>query len=239
VTGPAGNLQIATRVLEIRDGGQVSSDTDAAGAGGDIRIQSQQVLLLGGGTISAKSSGIGNAGNIVIEASDTLESRNGFVTTEAKRSDGGNVTLNVGYLVKLVDSEVTSSVDGGPQTTGGNITIDPRYVVLKNSKIVANAFEGTGGNITIVADTFLADPLSLVDASSQMGVSGTVDIQSPINYISGLVSPLSSDFMSASALLRERCIARIREGGTYSSFVVGGRDGLPLEPGNLLPGMTF
>ena len=110
---------------------------------------------------------------------------------------------------------------------------------MNNSQIVANAYAGTGGNITIVADTFLADPVSVVDASSQLGVSGTVDIQAPINSVSGLVSPLSSEFTSASALLKERCIARIREGGKYSSFVVGGRDGLPIEPGNLLPGTLF
>jgi large exoprotein involved in heme utilization and adhesion len=90
-----------------------------------------------------------------------------------------------------------------------------------------------------VADTFLADPQSVVDASSQLGVSGTVDIQAPITSVSGLVSPLSSEFISASALLKERCIARLREGGKYSSFVIGGRDGLPIEPGNLLPGTVF
>jgi hypothetical protein len=33
-------------------------------------------------------------------------------------------------------------------------------------------------------------------------------------------------------------MARIRA-GKYSSFVVGGRDGLPVEPGNLLPGLLF
>ena len=42
----------------------------------------------------------------------------------------------------------------------------------------------------------------------------------------------------ALALLREPCMARI-QGGKYSSFVVGGRDGLPLEPGGLLPSPIF
>jgi hypothetical protein len=65
-----------------------------------------------------------------------------------------------------------------------------------------------------------------------------VDIQAPVSNISGIVSPLSSDYVSAATLLRERCIARIRE-GKYSSFVIGGRDGLPLEPGNMLPGLLF
>ena len=54
----------------------------------------------------------------------------------------------------------------GPQTTGGNITIDPEFVILQNSQIVANAFAGQGGNIQITAEAFLADPDSRVDASS-------------------------------------------------------------------------
>jgi large exoprotein involved in heme utilization and adhesion len=40
------------------------------------------------------------------------------------------------------------------QTTGGNITIDPQYVILNDSQIIANAYEGTGGNIRIIADVF-------------------------------------------------------------------------------------
>jgi len=45
---------------------------------------------------------------------------------------------------------------------------------------------------------------------------------------------LPEKFTSTAVLLRESCIARMR-GGAYSSFIVGGRDGLPLEPGGLLP----
>ena len=120
---------------------------------------------------------------------------------------------------------------------GGNISIDPHFVVMKNSQIVANAYEGTGGNIKLVADTFLADPGSLVDASSALGIDGTVDVQAPISNVSGLLNPLNTDFVSAAALLRERCLARIRS-GKYSSFLVGGRDGLPVGPGSLMPGVA-
>ena len=110
------------------------------------------------------------------------------------------------------------------------------YVILGNSRIIANAYEGHGGNIRIVANTFLADPYSSVDASSALGIDGTVDIQAPITNVSGLLSPLSQEFVNATALLREPCMARLK-GGKYSSFIVGGRDALPLEPGGPLPGI--
>ena len=127
---------------------------------------------------------------------------------------------------------------GGPETAGGNIFIDPHYVILNDSQIIANAYEGKGGNITIVADLFLQDPGSVVSASSALGVSGTVDIQAPISNISGVLAPLTSTFVSATDLLRERCIARIHE-GKYSSFIIGGRDGIPQEPGSLMPSITY
>jgi filamentous hemagglutinin family protein len=225
--------------LTITNEGGISADTRGTGSGGAININAQDILLTGKGEITAASSGAGDAGNIDISVTrDSLEMRNSSITTEAMQSDGGNITVSAPYMAYLINSEITASVGGGPQTVGGNITIDPRYVILKNSKIIANAYEGRGGNIKIVADTFLADPASLVDASSALGISGTVDINAPIRSVTGILNPLSTDFISATALLREQCIARLR-GGKYSSFIVVGRDGLPIEPGNLFPGILY
>ncbi len=235
--GKGGSISImASDVFQCNEG-SVTTAAEIA-AGGAITIKTQQLDLQDGTLISAASSGKGNAGDINLTASNTFDMRESSVNTDAAQADGGNITINALYKVNLLNSGITASVGGGPQTTGGNITIDPQYVILNKSRIVANAYEGKGGNIKIVADTVLQDPESIVDASSALGISGTVDIQAAITNITGLVSPLSTDFVSATALLRERCIARTRE-GKYSSFVVGGRDGLPIEPGNVLPGFTY
>ncbi len=234
VSGPAGNVRLAANTVTVRDGGLVSSETDASGAGGSISIASETVTLLSGGSISAKSSGGGEAGSIAIAASTAFESRNGSVTTEARQSDGGNIDLSAGSMVRLVDSEITSSVNGGPGTTGGNIAIDPDFVLLQGSRIVANAYEGQGGNIRIAAGTFLADPDSVVDASSALGIDGTIDIQAPVTDVTGGLKPLQKDYLNAAALLGGHCAARMA-GAQGSSFVIGGREGLPLEPGQFLP----
>jgi large exoprotein involved in heme utilization and adhesion len=138
--------------------------------------------------------------------------------------------------LRLRDSRITAEVGGGPQTIGGNITIDPQFVLLQNSRIIANASQGKGGNISIQAQqAFLADPGSTVSASSMGGpeLQGTVDIRAPVASISGAVAPLPQAFAQPAELLRSRCAERLRE-GTVSRFVVGGRDGVPLEPGSLL-----
>jgi len=244
--GKGGHINVLARdsisISGVDDDGYASgllTDAYGEGAGGDIGIQAELVELSEGGLLSAKSSGTGNAGNISMSVGEKFLSRDSFVTTESKIADGGNIVLDAGYMIHLIESEITTSVEGGPQTTGGNITIDPDYVILKNSKIIANAYEGKGGNIRIVAENFIADPSSLVSASSALGIDGTVDISAPVINLSGLLSPLPKSFLSAAELLREPCEARLR-GGEYSSFIISGRDGAPIyQPRGPLPSPIY
>ena len=183
--GKAGDILIQASGIFQSDNSSVTTAAEQA-KGGDIALKATQVQLNNGTLISAESSGVGDAGNISITASDSLLMRNSAITTEAKKADGGNIHVNAGYMVSLIDSKITASVGGGPETTGGNITIDPHYVILNDSQIIANAYEGRGGNIRIIADVFLASPESIVDASSALGIDGTVDIQAPISSITEL-----------------------------------------------------
>jgi hypothetical protein len=93
---------------------------------------------------------------------------------------------------------------------------------------------GRGGAIGIGAQVFLADPTSVVSASSELGISGTVAIQAPVTSLSGTLAPLPQTFVNVAALLPARCAARW-SGGKASSLVLGRRDGLPLEPSGVLP----
>jgi filamentous hemagglutinin family protein len=237
-SGNAGNISVTAPWITMANGGAIRARTRGTGTGGNIQLSGNQIQLINGASISAESLGTGNAGDIDINAGSTLLMKNSSITTEATQADGGNIHIKAGYMVNLIDSKITASVGGGPQTTGGNITIDPQFVILNSSQIIANAYEGTGGNIRIIADVFLATPDSIVDASSALGIDGTVDIQAPIQNISGTLTPMQGNFLSAEALLRDRCAARIR-GEKSSSFVVSGRDGLPIRPGSVLPSPIY
>jgi large exoprotein involved in heme utilization and adhesion len=235
-TGQGGRLTIAAEDV-VSISGQNSgllSETKGPGQGGDLTLQARELRLTEGARISATSSGTGDAGRLTLTARDTFESAHSTVTTAATQASGGHIELRAGSRVQLRDSTLTTSVRGGAETVGGNLTIGAPFVIVEGSQLVANAVEGQGGNIGIGAQVFLADPASLVSASSELGISGIVDIQAPVTTLSGTLAPLPQAFVNVAALLPARCAARL-SGGQASSLVLGGRDGLPLDPGGLLP----
>jgi hypothetical protein len=76
------------------------------------------------------------------------------------------------------------------------------------------------------------DSASVVSATSQRGVSGTVTIQSPTSNLSGTVGQLVSKVSPPQVLLQNRCVALAS--GEQSTFILAGRDALPSEPGGWL-----
>jgi|LNFM01.1.fsa_nt_gb filamentous hemagglutinin family protein len=217
-------------------GGMLSLSTGAtsdAGSGGNIALAAgQSVTILDGASVSASSSGPGNAGNISINAGQQFEMRNSSVKTEAAQASGGNIDIQAIDRIRLVNSSISTSVLGG-SGSGGNITIDPNVVILQNSQIIAQAVQGAGGNISITTPLFLTDAGSLVDASSQFGLNGTVNIQSPTSNLAGTVSSLPSSLRQVQSLQTGRCAALADS--RSSSLIVAGRDILPAEPGGWSP----
>lgn len=203
-----------------------------SGSGGNISLSAgRSVTINDGAAISAGSDGPGNAGNISIDAGQEFTMQDGSVTTSASQATGGNIKINATDLIRVVNGRISTSVLGGTGD-GGNISIDPHTVILQNSKIMANAVAGNGGNIVITTPLFLADQSSLVDASSQFGLHGTVTIQSPTSNLSGTVGQLASKTSPPQVLLQNRCVAMA--GGGQSTFLLSGREALPLEPGGWL-----
>jgi hypothetical protein len=130
-------------------------------------------------------------------------------------------------LVQLLDSEISTSVRGGGGDAG-NIKIISAFLVLAGSQVISNAFGGRGGNLLLSGtEVFLLDQESDVRAST-LGIGG---LALPL---SGALAPLPQAFANVAVLLPVRCAARYR-GGKASSLVLGGRQGLPAEPGSVLP----
>ncbi len=235
-TGAGGSINLFANSVTLQNGGTLSaatSGTAPTATGGTISVNANQVQLNSGATVSASSTGPGNTGNIQINAGNQFAMTNSSVTTEANAASGGiiKITTDPSGSVQLTNSTISASVLDGTGG-GGSVDIDPQFVILQNSQILAQAVQGPGGNIFITTNLLLPDANSVISASSQFGVNGTVTIQSPNAPGGGEVQPLGETPLLATSLLNQRCAALA--GGEFSSFTVAGRDSLPTEPGNWL-----
>ncbi len=239
-TGLGGTINLSTQSLTVQNSGKISAETTGTSpmaTGGSINITAtDQVTLTNGASITARSTGLADAGTISINAGQQLDvigtsTTKSSITTEAKQAQGGDIKIQAIDRVRVVDGEISTSVRGGAGS-GGNITIDPKVVILQNSAILAQANRGNGGDILITTPVFVADQSSRVDASTPFGLNGRVTIQSPTSNLSGTVGQLVSKTSPPQVLLQNRCVALA--GGEQSTFLLSGRDAVPAEPGGWL-----
>ncbi|PON16802.1 hypothetical protein C2W62_16545 [Candidatus Entotheonella serta] len=266
--GDGGNIVIEADQVRLLDGARISSETRGPGRGGTVTVTATDAVTISGSgsalTTRATGSGDGggivlsaniielqdgaeitatskfsSAGDITLTAKDSFRSDNGLVVTEASTADGGTIALRAQNRIRLHNSELSASVGGGEGTTGGNLRVEADFIIASDSRIVADAREGQGGNIDLVArQLVLVDPQSVVDASSRLGIDGEVDIQAPVTNLSGVVTPLSSTVESETSLVHDPCAERV-QGKGVSRFVLRGRDQVPIEPHGVLPSPAY
>jgi filamentous hemagglutinin family protein len=215
--GNAGRITVNAGSLSILNGGTISSSTSGSGNGGNVMVNVRGQLTIDGSHadpllatgIAARSSpgSTGNAGSLEVGAGHLDILGGGSISTEAAMANGGNIAVGVSDLFYLRRGAVTTSVNGA-LGNGGNIAIDAHNLVLNDGQIVAQAFGGNGGNIMISADEFVPSAISLVSASSQLGISGTIEINGPRVDINGALVTLPSTLRGPAAILREGCAAQ-------------------------------
>jgi len=152
----------------------------------------------------------GHAGIITINADNIQLTNNSEISTESISGGGGHLTLNVDKMVFINNSEVSTSVEQSVGD-GGNLSIQEPQFIINGGKIVARAYEGHGGNIHLESQNFIASSDSIVSASSKLGVSGHVEIESPNVDVSSGLFIFSGDFIDASTLLDTHCKKQLTE----------------------------
>ncbi|MDY6897452.1 MAG: S-layer family protein, partial [Cyanobacteriota bacterium] len=203
-SGDSGNVNINTPLLKVSDGAEVTVKNDGTGKGGILNINANSILLNSEGKITASTQS-GGGGNIDLQIQDGLILRNqSLISAEAGGTgDGGNININ-----------------------------SPVIAGLENSDIIANAVEGNGGNININTQGLFGlqfrDELTTdsdITASSQFGVSGTVEINNPAIDPSSSLLELPTDVVDSSQQVASGC--NINQG---SSFTIVGKGGLAANP---------
>ena len=180
-----------------------------------------QLNLSDHSVISADSSDT-NGGNILIHAENVDIEDNSLISTNepngASGTVGGNITIRAGDTFYLNNYSFVDSNAG--QGTGGNIKIDPQFVVLNHSGI--NAIGGlANGNVEI-------DSQFLLSSASSITATGIVVIDSPPLDLSGSLIALPGDLTDDEKRLRETCARSVNH--EFSSLAVVGRGGIEIAP---------
>ncbi|HEY9701569.1 MAG TPA: hypothetical protein V6C58_03945, partial [Allocoleopsis sp.] len=191
------------------------------------------MIIENGAEIAVNSEGNGVGGNIFLQA-DNLTLNNGFINAQTANSNGGGIKLQIGnYLLLANNSQITSTAgtlqSGG---NGGNVQINAPFIIgfstNPNHEIIANAFSGKGGNILINTNGIFGAEYIDIQASSQSGPQGIVEINTPgINPANGLTQ-LPSIPIDLSALINNSCQVSKR-----NSFTVTGKGGIPSSPNDI------
>lgn len=204
--GKGGSIDIMSRDMKLSDGASISVTTAGAGKGGSINISTERALSLSGGSvIEAASTSTGDAGSIVIHAGDEIDIVQSRVTTSARSADGGNINVTTDGKLVVSEGRIETEVGTG-LGDGGNVNVSGGLMLLRNSAISANAFGGDGGNIRIASANVLANTVSKVTASSELGIDGTVQFESPAADLSGALFSVTSSFLDATAVQASRCV---------------------------------
>jgi large exoprotein involved in heme utilization and adhesion len=242
--GKGGNIRIATGSLSLSNGAQLSAKSQGEGNGGSVTIHATDRASFQSGAGVTVSSLLGQAGNLNISANSLLMNR-GSLTAETGKGRGvgrANITLQVPDLL-LIGNESLISAEAFETANGGNININTGFLIvlppegLNGSDIIANAVEGNGGKVNITTQGIFGiqfraslTPLNDITASSQFGLAGVVEINSPaVDPSRGLVE-LPVDIVDVSKLIDQN-VCRAKRGST---FIAIGRGGLPASPNEVL-----
>ncbi len=193
-TGKAGNIQINSKELFVKNGAIFGAFSSGQGNAGDIEITTGSLAVTNGGNISGNTGGQGNGGNIIINARDAVTfdgGENGLFTsanTSALTNStgkGGDIAITTGSLSLTSSANISAGTNG--RGNGGNITINARDTITldggQNASpvlVITSATSnstGNAGNIHINAKELFVKNSAIFGAfSSAEGNAGNINL---------------------------------------------------------------
>ncbi|MHC5932903.1 beta strand repeat-containing protein [Nostoc sp.] len=247
--GNGSDIQISAPSVSFTNGALVIANNAGEGNGGKINITAGS-FFLNNAVVSTSNAGQGNAGIMTINADrinlDNQASLNANTRSPNKdpNREQATINLNTQNLSLRHGSSITTNATG-ENVFGGNINIytTKSLIALENSHISANSDNSRGGRVVVNAQgvfvgTQPSDIFNYITATSGVGLSGTVDVNSPDNSsIQNSFTELSP-VIDTNTLIANSCISR----GTKreeNSFTITGSGALTTNrPGVLVSTYT-
>jgi len=210
----------------------LTTSTTASGAAGDVSLMAAGQLTLSGATLQSRSeSQLANAGrggsiNLSSGLADQLSIASSTVQTSTEAADAGTITIDAnGSALSLHDTSIIASAGG--EGNGANVIInDAAQTIMQRTVILAQAVNGDGGNITInlqPGELLVRDSESAINASSDAGNDGEIDINAPDTDLNSAIKPQDVDNAAPPELSASACT---RPEGGRSTFVREGKGGV-------------
>ena len=209
-TGNAGNLNITTERLSIRDGASVAASTFGSGEGGELTVNANSIELIGTGIIIengenvtfpsalfARTLGSGNARNLTINAEDITIRDGASATvgsTEEASGNAGNLNIFTTNLFVANEGEVNVGAEGTGEA--GSLTINAQEITLDNGSLTAETRRGDQGNIIIDgANTLILQNNSEITTNATEEATG-----GDITITSDVIALLENSSITANAV---------------------------------------
>ena len=193
-TGNGGNINIETRVLNIKGGAAINASTFGAGNAGNISVKASDSIELDGRTpdeqfvsgifaqVEEQAENAGNAGTITIETRQlTLEAGAQISSAARKSGNGGSVNINASDSITLTGSSPTATLDSGSSgifataegeaATGnpGQLDISTGMLTVENGGKISANNRSTGqqqGNLTLNVDNLIVRDGGFIQAGT-------------------------------------------------------------------------
>ncbi|MDX2216286.1 MAG: filamentous hemagglutinin N-terminal domain-containing protein [Oculatellaceae cyanobacterium bins.114] len=196
--GNAGTVAINTPVLSVTDGGSVSTSTDGSGNAGNVIINATESVLVDGAALFTNPSLTDRISQIAVFVGENSSGQGGTLTlttpsltvsngarlTAVTQGAGnaGNIALNISDVLEIEgnNSGILASTTATATGNSGSITIrNPNQVGIRDRAQIAvdSQGSGTGGDITIQADSLVLDDRGLLTAETASNTGGNIVLQ--------------------------------------------------------------
>lgn len=219
---------------------QTQAEPDSSGNSQDLNIFTRELILRDGGEISSLTSGTGNAGNILIQASDQLiiQDQASIIALTAGNGRGGNINIETGRLIAQNGGQVLATTQGSGQA--GTLTVNAReYVELtgtgidgfpsglftQSTGLETDSNAGNADNLTVTTRQLMVRDGAAISADTFAGGKGgslTVNASESIEVTgtSGIVPAEVSPLVRADGRLPSRLTAATTGTGQAGSVTI-------------------
>ncbi len=192
-----GEIKINANILSLNNNSGLVAE--GFNQGGEITIKNNILLLSNKSGITA--TGVNQGGEITITSNEIFLTNSSFIASSSEfiellpfrgvlkptpsfeatiSQGGGNITINSNLIQTNNSTIIVLSTNSGD---GGNLFIKAEKLLLSDTTVEATAIQGNGGNININSPIFFQSLDSSITASSQLGIDGTVNIDTtPYNF---------------------------------------------------------